>query len=275
MNTHGTKLRKLLVMHFRFFRGERGYFLSSLTVFCVLAIASKASSQTLEPVPAWYRSCGQMVVVVTDHWESTEGQMRCLERGADKWVVKQDWIPVTVGRKGLGLGLGLHSGELRGPQKKEGDKRGPAGVFRLEFGFGTGGMASAAFPYRQTTDKDLWVDDPKSRFYNQWVNVTDPRVVRDWKSAETLRRTDGLYDYVIVVGHNREPILPGPGSAIFMHAWSAPGNPTIGCTAMEKARVKTLLQWLDASKAPVLVQAPGELLPTLEIPDEVMILMGK
>lgn len=265
----------MVVLHFRFFYPERGCFLSSLASLCFLTCPLTVDAQTAEAVPAWYRNCDQMVVVITEKWGSTEGRLRCLERVEDRWEVAHDWIPVTVGRKGLGLGAGLHPRGLTGPEKQEGDKRAPAGIFRLESGFGALAVAPSAFPYRQTTPDDFWVDDLKSRYYNQWVNITDPRVVRDWKSAEVLRRADGLYDYAIVVGHNREPIVPGLGSAIFIHAWSAPGNSTIGCTAMEKTRVKALLHWLDASKAPVLVQIPRVLIPLLRLPDEVEALLDK
>ena len=96
----------------------------------------------------------------------------------------------------------------------------------------------------------------------------------DWRSAETLRRPDGIYEAVIVVAHNRGPVAPGRGSAIFMHRWYGPGVATIGCTAMAKGDLMTLLRWLDASRHPVLVQAPRELLPQLRLPDSVAALIN-
>lgn len=257
---------------------DRFYGLPILRWLCVLTLCFEAEARTAEPgggPPPWHRTCGQMIVVVTETWDSPGGKMRCLERGPGGWEVKQDWADVTVGRKGLGLGIGLHANGLKGPRKREGDKRAPAGIFLIESGFGSGAFASSAIPYRQTTDDDFWVDDPNSRFYNQWVNVADPRVSRDWKSAEVLRRSDGIYECVIVVGHNRAPVTRGLGSAIFMHAWYGPHVPTIGCTAMEKERVKSLLQWLDSMKVPVLVQSPKALLPLLDLPVEVRGFLGQ
>jgi len=163
----------------------------------------------------------------------------------------------------------LHPDGLAGPVKEEGDKRAPAGVFHLESGFGTKAPTLANFSFRRTTDGDRWVDDPASSHYNQWVSLDDPAIRQDWNSAEVLRRKDGLYELAIVVGHNRGPILKGRGSAIFLHVWVAPGRSTIGCTAMAKNHVRDLLEWLDAAKSPVLVQAPRELLPRLGLPGEV------
>lgn len=223
----------------------------------------------------WQQKCGQIIAVVSPNWESPSGEMICLQRGDRGWEVTQGWQPVTLGRAGLGLGSGLHPSSLKGPEKREGDKRAPAGVFPLEFAFGTGKLSPGTFSYRRTTEEDFWVDDARSARYNQWVRLSDPGVVKDWSSAEVLRRKDGIYDYVIAVGHNRLRVVPGLGSAIFMHAWYGPGVPTIGCTAMEKKRVKLLIEWLDSSRHPVLIQAPLELLPSLEIPDEVRVLLQR
>ncbi len=239
----------------------RRLFSISLLVLCPVT----ASAEDL----SWQATSSQVILVLTDRWESTSGTMLRLERGSEGWKRIENPVAVTVGRKGLGLGLGLHSAKLKGPQKREGDKRAPAGVFRLESGFGTIAMAHSTFPYRETTATDFWVDDPNSRFYNQWVNTADPQMRQDWKSAEVLRRADGIYDAVIVVAHNRGPVVPGRGSAIFMHSWYGPGVATIGCTAMDKSDLLGLLRWLDASKNPVLVQTPLELLTRLDLPESI------
>jgi L,D-peptidoglycan transpeptidase YkuD (ErfK/YbiS/YcfS/YnhG family) len=47
-------------------------------------------------------------------------------------------------------------------------------------------------------------------------------------------RDDALYDAVVVLGYNDSPVVPGRGSAIFLHA-AAPGYPpTSGCVALAK-----------------------------------------
>jgi L,D-peptidoglycan transpeptidase YkuD (ErfK/YbiS/YcfS/YnhG family) len=233
------------------------------------ALAAKAgTAQSAEAAP-WLERCGQLVLVVTERWESEGGVLVRLERTPNGWR-ELGRAAATVGRKGMGLGLGLHPEGLPGPLKEEGDRRAPAGVFRLEFAFGAAPLAPRAFPYRRTTGADLWVDDPRSVHYNRWIVAGDPSVRPDWGSAEVLRRGDGLYDYAVSIAHNREAIVPGRGSAIFLHAWSAPGRPTIGCTALEKARVRELVEWLDEAREPVLVQGPRGLLPRLGLPQELL-----
>jgi L,D-peptidoglycan transpeptidase YkuD (ErfK/YbiS/YcfS/YnhG family) len=68
-------------------------------------------------------------------------------------------------------------------------------------------------------------------------------------------RSVDVYKLGLVVGYNRDA-LPGAGSCIFMHIWNGPGHGTAGCTAMEEARLKELVSWLNAEEHPVLIQMP-------------------
>jgi L,D-peptidoglycan transpeptidase YkuD (ErfK/YbiS/YcfS/YnhG family) len=47
-------------------------------------------------------------------------------------------------------------------------------------------------------------------------------------------RQDDLYDALVVIGYNMDPITPGAGSAIFLHVASADFAPTAGCVAVNK-----------------------------------------
>ncbi len=216
----------------------------------------------------------QIVVVVTDAWKSIHGKLVCFEKNEGQWKPVIENVDVTVGKSGLGVGIGLHGKKLKGTRKKEGDGKAPAGVFPLESGFGAKPLSLKRFSYFQSDANDRWVDDPDSRFYNHWVKVPGPNsrkdykyVIKDWKSAESMTLASGLYDHVIVVGHNREtPVEKGGGSAIFMHAWKSPGSPTVGCTAMEKETVKRILEWLKTSSHPVLVQVPKSEIRKVNLP---------
>ena len=57
--------------------------------------------------------------------------------------------------------------------------------------------------------------------------------------------------------HNTDPVVPGKGSAIFLHVWSGPGKPTAGCVAAAEADVRRLLGWLDRARRPVCVVIGG------------------
>ena len=98
------------------------------------------------------------------------------------------------------------------------------------------------------TERDFWIDDPGSLQYNQWVAGDVPRV-----SHEVLRRRDNLYKYAVVIEYNANPVVPGMGSAIFLHVWRAAKKPTAGCVAMAEADILRFLQWLDKRQSPVIL----------------------
>ena len=102
----------------------------------LLALCSSSPLLSSE-APPWNESVsGQIILVVTDTWESPRGTLGCFEKRNRNWVPAGIIHDVTVGRKGLGLGVGWHDKRLKGPLKQEGDDRAPAGIFPLEFGFG-------------------------------------------------------------------------------------------------------------------------------------------
>lgn len=235
----------------------------------LLVLFSATAGRMEARLPA---DCSQIALVVTANWQSPTGELLMLEKADGAWTIQQRF-PATVGHRGLAIGRGLHAAGLEGPVKREGDRCAPAGIFRLESAFGTKRIKLLHFPYRRTDLQDHWIDDPASAFYNQWVRLDDPRIRRDWKSGEVLKRDDGLYELAIIVGHNREPVEKGSGSAIFMHRWYEPGRSTIGCTAMAPENLRVLAEWLDQRKDPVLVQAPRELLGQLKLPEPVIELL--
>jgi L,D-peptidoglycan transpeptidase YkuD (ErfK/YbiS/YcfS/YnhG family) len=54
-------------------------------------------------------------------------------------------------------------------------------------------------------------------------------------------REDDLYDALVVIGYNMEPIVPGAGSAIFLHIATPDFAPTAGCVAVQKEVLLGLL----------------------------------
>lgn len=165
-------------------------------------------------------------------------------------------IPVNLGRHGLGWGEGDVTLGRDGPQKREGDGRAPAGVFRLTAQFGEAAVGN--FPHLETTPSLICVDDRTHLAYNAIVEMPDPAPV----SFEWMRRTDHQYRHGVVVAHNPARI-PGHGSCIFLHIEKAPGASTAGCTSMTQAALRELIDWLDAAQKPLLIQIPESALPAL------------
>ena len=56
------------------------------------------------------------------------------------------------------------------------------------------------------------------------------------------------YRHAVVIDYNRFPVVPGRGSAIFLHVWNA--NPTSGCVAIDFDRLVEIMRWLDPAKHP-------------------------
>ncbi len=88
----------------------------------------------------------------------------------------------------------------------------------------------------------------RSMQYNQWVRGTPAA-----GSFERLKRPDDLYQYGIVIGYNMHPVIPGAGSAIFMHVWRRYDSPTAGCVALNQRNLRKILRWLDRQYQPVII----------------------
>ncbi|MDR2093579.1 MAG: L,D-transpeptidase family protein [Azoarcus sp.] len=132
--------------------------------------------------------------------------------------------------------------------KREGDGATPIGVFTFGRAFGIAGDPGSATPYTKVTEVDVWVDDPASKYYNQWARADDPDA--DWRSAERLAEYGKAYKYAIAVNYNVSPVVPGKGSAIFLHV--ATGRPTAGCVAVPGAAMVFFLGFVKEGSKIVL-----------------------
>jgi L,D-peptidoglycan transpeptidase YkuD (ErfK/YbiS/YcfS/YnhG family) len=180
----------------------------------------------------------QAVIVEEKYRGSSAATLSTWERRAAAWVRLQKNIDATLGRNGL-----APPGE-----KREGDRRTPSGIYALGDAFGYQNVIDTKIHYRQVSDDDYWVDDPNSVQYNTWVQGL-PQAA----SFEHMKRQDHLYKIGIVIEYNTNPVVPGQGSAIFLHIWREPGASTTGCVAISEEQMVQLLQWLDPLKQPVII----------------------
>ena len=122
--------------------------------------------------------------------------------------------------------------------KREGDGTTPAGVWplrRLLYRPDRGPAPESRLSMRALIANDGWCDDPADARYNALVALPYPA------SAERLWREDSLYDRIVVLGHNDDPVVAGAGSAIFLHLAADGYAPTQGCIALSAADMATLL----------------------------------
>jgi zinc D-Ala-D-Ala dipeptidase len=224
---------------------------SALLAACHVAGPSPVS------VPQPLAGAAQVVVVTTNGWGSTTGQLRRFVRDSlsAPWRPAGVVVPIVVGRTGLAWGVGFD--RFRGPRKHEGDGRSPAGIFPLDtaFGFAPGdSMRWVNLPYLSLQPSTECVDDTASTHYNA---VVDRRAVDsvDWRSAERMRQVP-QYQLGVVIRYNAAPAVKARGSCIFFHIWTGSRSTTVGCTALDETELTRLVAWLDPRAHPVVVQVP-------------------
>lgn len=126
--------------------------------------------------------------------------------------------------------------------KKEGDGCTPLGSFALRecwYRADKLGKPSTLLPVRIISKDDGWSDDPKAADYNR--HVTLPYGF----SHERLWREDDMYDLIVPLGYNDQPIVAGKGSAIFLHVARPGYEPTEGCVALAKADLLAILPYFS------------------------------
>ena len=129
-------------------------------------------------------------------------------------------LPCSIGRGGLAR------------HKHEGDGSTPVGTHRIV------GMLYRPDRMARPTDWaipiepcDLWSDDICDIDYNMMVRAPHHY------SHEILRRSDPMYDLVILTNWNWPYPKKGAGSAIFIHEWRRPHAPTAGCIGLSRANL--------------------------------------
>lgn len=133
-------------------------------------------------------------------------------------------------------------------QKREGDGRTPSGSFGFGFFFGVLGDPGVQFPWRSVTGPDIvWDDDPQSPLYNQWVDADEQDA---GVSPEPMDQTPA-HDYGAVIAYNEDPVVPGAGSAIFLHV--STGGPTAGCVSLPTPELLAVLRWLEPDDDPRII----------------------
>ncbi len=123
--------------------------------------------------------------------------------------------------------------------KREGDGATPAGCFplrRVLYRADRLERPETALALAPITPTDGWCEDPADPEYNQQVRLPYPG------RAEALWREDGIYDLVVVLGWNDDPVVPARGSAIFLHVARPDYAPTQGCVALALGDLTWLLK---------------------------------
>lgn len=227
----------------------------------VIAMTAAATSPSLsQTCPPPLDEALRLVLVTAPDMESTSGQLQLFTREAasQSWGHASTPHPVKVGKHGLAWGIGFEAFK-RGdePEKVEGDKRTPAGIFRIGPSFG---FVPSERPNYITVKpgETICVEDPASPLYNTITERAQlgPDIKADNMSDTSLFRNGLFVDYPSDRANKR-------GSCIFIHIWKTPDTATSGCVAMPEPQVKALQQFAEAGAVLAIVpQTARDRFPT-------------
>ena len=125
------------------------------------------------------------------------------------------------------------------PIKVEGDKRAPAGFYRIGRSFGT--VPSPRPGHIGVTDDTVCVYEPSSPHYNR---ILSRKIAGDVR-VENMSRMLPMYRRGLVVDYPTDGRVQA-GSCIFIHVWRTPTTGTAGCVAMPEPRVEALQEFSAA-----------------------------
>jgi len=185
-------------------------------------------------------SARQLITVVTQRRSATTGALRAWAKTGECWTpVSGPWT-AWVGQRGISR------------DKHEGDRTTPSGAFPFNpVMYGIAANPGVRYRYHRVVCGDWWVEDPASPFYNKFRHVpcgSRPpfRVV-----SGDMSESPTAYRHLAVIDYNRDPIVPGRGSGIFLHA--STGRPTLGCVSLPLPQLLAILRWLRPAKKPLIV----------------------
>ena len=128
-----------------------------------------------------------------------------------------------------------------GNKRREGDFITPKGKFKIKY-----------ILYRKDRIKRVqskikkiiikkymgWCDDPLSKDYNKLIKIPSEY------SYEKLYKKDNVYDIILVLNYNMNPVVKNKGSAIFIHVTKANYKKTEGCVAIKKDHLLKIIKLL-------------------------------
>lgn len=137
-------------------------------------------------------------------------------------------------------------------ERSEGSATTPVGEFALrECWYRADKLAIpplTILPLRKIQPDDGWCDASVHPLYNRHVKLPFEA------SHEQLWRSDDVYDLIIPIGFNDDPVVAGRGSAIFIHIAQPDYSPTEGCIALNCDDLLALLA--DITPETTLLIAP-------------------
>ena len=140
-------------------------------------------------------------------------------------------VKCAIGKKGIGY------------KKKEGDSITPIGKFKIKYILYRKDRVKISTILRKKIIKNNmgWCDDSKSKQYNKLVKLPFAY------NHEKLFKRENIYDIILVLNYNSNPIKKNKGSAIFIHIAKNNYKKTEGCVAVKKPHLLKIIKELKPS----------------------------
>jgi len=206
-------------------------------VIATFAVAAALATCT-PPVPAGAST--QLVYVVAPRRHTTYASLTLWSKAHGCWRKFAGPWAARVGRDGLSA------------HHREGDGTTPIGTYGLlPTMYGIAPNPGIRFRYHRLVCGDWWDEDSSSPTYNTFQHLACGAKPAFGGDSEALWLQRSAYQYFAVIRYNARPIVPGRGSAMFLHEDT--GSPTNGCISLPPAELVTVLTWLRPQRAPVIV----------------------
>ena len=221
-----------------------------LAPFSSQALAISSSSPAVVPAapqsiatycPRAIHRATRLIVVTVPSMTSVKATLHTFERKSPATAAWQRSGPpeaAVVGAAGIGWAEDYdYLAKKDEPVKREGDKRTPAGIFRVAGPIGFEDSKLAGYTKMQP-GRSFCVDDPTSLLYGK---IVDKRLAATAKSAEDMSAVPGLKRGLMVDYPARRGAKAG--SCIFIHVWDGAEAGTKARIGMPEARVSVLQAW--------------------------------
>ena len=138
-------------------------------------------------------------------------------------------VKCAIGKKGIGN------------KKKEGDLITPIGVFKIKYILYRKDRVKVLTKLKKKVIKKNmgWCDDPNSSYYNKLVKLPFTH------KHEKLYKKKNIYDIILVLNYNMNPVKKNKGSALFIHVSKINYKKTEGCVAIKKLNLIKLLKMIN------------------------------
>ena len=144
-------------------------------------------------------------------------------------VYKNYKAKCAIGKRGIGY------------KKKEGDLITPKGKYRIKYIL----YRKDRIKRNHSKIKKIiikknmgWCDDSLSKYYNKLIKTPCGY------NYEKLYKKDNIYDIILVLNYNMNPVVKYKGSAIFIHVAKENYKKTEGCVAIKKVHLLKIIKEL-------------------------------